>query len=408
MPGRLPDLFQEEKDPVHQLGYLAKRSGLYMAGKTTAEATGEAVREATHSGMLTGLTAGLANTVAGLLTVGLTAGVSAVLTQMDYVHRRENIRDFYKEELASYLRKPVSRLTVNDLETLGHENRVIHEEMQQIRKQRSFGVGISFLASLAALSLVIIALPAAAAALTGAASGAAAMEALGGAAMIIKPLVGLIGYNMVKQPLHHIADKLFHLDEPTTHDRIVNLTRQREQGRAVTREQVMEVYASANPAIDHMIRSTYGRRFDALPPEKKQQAVQELGRLIPLEQMAADINSGRVNVAELAFAADGQMSGIQLGRPVEEPKKGLMASLTAGIRRTFSARAVVTENRDDGHSRIAAIAQAEATATLTPPDHAARASHVQRLGREARPADMAYLDRLEKQRAEQAALTQQV
>ncbi len=50
----------------------------------------------------------------------------------------------------------------------------------------------------------------------------------------------------------------------------------------------------------------------------KQKAADEIGKLVPLEQLTADINSGKVNVTELAFAVEGQISGVEHERQCAE------------------------------------------------------------------------------------------
>ncbi len=389
----------EAHDPTKEISYFAKRSGLYMAGKGAAETIGETVA---HSNLL-GLSTFLGGSTAGLVMVGLAAGVSATLTQMDYVHRKDNITEMYKEEIAARQHKPINKVTRNDLDTLAQENRVIGEELKQIRKQRTFGVGLSFLASMAALSVVDIALPAVVASVTGALTGAAAMEGLGMiGAIALKAVTGLITYNIVKEPLHHVADKLFHLDYNTTHDHIVSLKKDREAGRAITREQVLSVYAASNPALDKMIVREYGKHFDSLSPDVKNKAAYDIGKLIPLEKLANDINLGKINVTELAFAVDGQTSGVENGRP-PEGKKGLMQTMFDSVKNTFKVKATVSHN---GHQdRINALAQTETVHTHSE-EQQQTGGHVQRLGRGA-SVEMAHVDRLEQKRAE-LPLTQQV
>ena len=392
----------EAHDPTKELGYFAKRSGLYMAGKGAAEAAGESIAESQGSQLL-GLSTMFGGYTAGLVMVGLAAGVSASLTQMDYIHRKDNIKDLYKEELSARLGKPLKKLTRDDLDTLGKENQVVHEELQQIKKQRTFGVAMSFVASMVALTMVVLVLPEVVAAATGVAGGHAAMHALGwGGALALKAVTGLLTYNAVKQPLHHVADKLFDLDYTTTHDHIVGLKREREAGRNITREQVLSVYASANPTLDHMISREYGKKFDALSPDKKAIAAMEMGKLIPLDKLATDINTGKINVTELAFAVEGQMSGVQNGRPVEEEKKGIINALFTGVKNTF----VKTNSQPDPtQQRISAIAAETSTMNLGPPEQS-KATHLERLGRKPVGAELAYVERLDQQREQQAKMNQ--
>ncbi len=84
------------------------------------------------------------------------------------------------------------------------------------------------------------------------------------AQLAVKACIGLATYNAVKIPLHWMGDKLFGLDKETTHDRIVSLQREHEAGKAISREQVLSVFAGANPQLDRFIAAEYGKQFDKL------------------------------------------------------------------------------------------------------------------------------------------------
>ncbi|MBY0406932.1 MAG: hypothetical protein K2Q01_04520, partial [Rickettsiales bacterium] len=368
---RLEGLSNEAMDPVHELGYSVKRSGLYMLGKSTADSIGKVVAE-TIPQQMAGISASMAGTVGGVVMIGASAAVSATLTQMDYVHRKENIKDFYKEELAARLNKPLDKVTADDLYTLGKENRVIGEEMHQIRKQRNFGVGISFLASLAALAVVTFALPAVVALVAGAGTTVAS---LGVGGTLLKLGAALISYNIVKGPLHHVADKLFDLDYKTTHDHIVNLSKERQAGRAITQEQIVGVYAAASPNLDRAIKREHGKFYDELTEAQQAAVTKELSKQLPLEKLVNDVNSGRVNVTEIAFSVEGQMSGVDHTLSTQAPKKGLLTSLVKGIQNTIRPPQP-TEQDAQIHDHIRNRARAEQPVIPLQPE-ANRVAHVQ-------------------------------
>lgn len=310
---------------------------------------------------------------------------------MDYVHRKDNIKEMYKEELAARLKKPVNKVTRDDLEILAKENKVLGEEMAQIKKQRTFGIGISFVASLAAAALVTFALPAVVGIITTGtvagcmAAGTAALSSMGHGALIVKGLTAIVGYNAVKAPLHHAADAKFNLDYATTHDHIMALKKERMQGRAITAEQVMGVYVASNHELGQMIQREFGAPYDKLPQEKKQKVVAELSKFIPLEKMTQDINAGIINSTELAFAVDGQISGVQFGRPTEQ--KNAVEKFIDGCKKAFSP----FKQQDVSGADIAAAAKAH--------EHKRHEEHAngqgQGKGRDPRQAKMTHVERLE-------------
>lgn len=399
----------EINEPTNELGYFAKRSVFFVAGKSVAH---EVAHEATP---LLGLGSMFGGSAVGLATIGLSAGVSAALTQMDYVHRKDNIKEMYKEEIAARLKKPTNHVTRGDLDTMAGENRVIAEEMKQIKKQRTFGVGISFLASLGALAAVTIALPAvvgllapaaaAAAATAGTSVVTAALGSVGG--FIATAATALVSYNIIKEPLHHAADQLFNLDYATTHDKIMSLKRTREQGRAISAEQVLDVYVSSNSQLAALIRHERGKTFERMSSEEKKQVAREMNELIPLERLAEEINSGKVNATELAFAVDGQISGVQRGRPKEELT--IAEKFMRGLKQAFSP---LKEREDLSRQQarsdeIAMVARGHENVKHTghshPADEARTRTHVERLGRGKQDGNIAFVERLEQQSAEAGA-----
>lgn len=318
-------------DATKEAGYAAQRGSLWVLGKHSAEMVGESVGRATHA--ITPHTANHAAVAAsglsgmgGLLTIGIAAAVSAGLTQLDYVHRKDALKDMYKEELSAHLNKPIHKLKRGDLDTLAKSNKVLREELNRDSRRRYFGMALSITASMAALAVVTLALPAvvgAALGITAAAASQGFLATFGG--FLLKAAVGLATYYAVKEPLHGVADRLFDIDKHTVNDRIVGIGKDIQAGKTVSQEEVLAVFAAAHPQLDKYIRQQYGKRYDDLTIDDKHHAVQELNQHLPLEQLTQGINSGRINPTELAFAVEGKESGVDhLLKPVEE-KKGFLA-----------------------------------------------------------------------------------
>ena len=336
-------------DPTKEIGYFAQRSGLFVAGKETAHALGQTIGSgieaaSPETARWVATSAGVAAPgVSGLVIIGLAAGVSSALTQMDYIHRKDNLKDLYKEELALKLKKPVDKITRADLDDLAKTNAVVDEELGRNRKQRNYGVALSFIASMASLAVVTLALPAALGVLMGAGGPVAVSAAVGGVlgegllanvvAFLGKGVVGLLAYHTVKEPLHFLADKLFGIDKITVNDHIVGLKRERDAGKAISREQVLSIFVAAHPEVEQYIVAGYGKKFDDLKPADKQKAAQELNALIPLDALTIDINSGKRNVAELAFAVQGDISGVDHheGKCDNDTKKGFLKQFFGGM-----------------------------------------------------------------------------
>jgi|GEM_PF-1569210 len=394
-------------DPTHEVGYAAQRGGLLVIGKHSAEAVGETLGK----GLQTALTPGAANHVAtgagaisglgGLLTIGLAAGVSAALTQMDYLHRKDAIKDMYKEELSAKLDKPINKLNRNDLDTLAKNNAVIKEELRRSSRQRYFGVALSFVASMASLAAIMIALPAVVGLATGVTAAVAAHSSpllIGFGGFLVKAVVGLATYNTVKAPLHWAADKLFGIDDPTTNDRIVAIKRDRHAGKAISREQVMSVFVASNPQLDKYIVQEYGKHYDDLSLDDKKQVVQELSQHLPLERLTLEINSGKVNPTELAFAVEGQESGVDhLINPAAQEKRGLLSVMWEKVSNKAKGKPAF-----DAHEYVTPLTGMAQQALTVYENEKSQPNFVDRLGLAKKDPSLGHAQRVDQGRNEPA------
>lgn len=368
----------ELHEPTKEIGYLFRRGGFYVLGKQAAENMGHV---AAHQNML-GIATAVGSTAgaAGLVTIGLAGAVSGMLSQMDYIHRKDNITEMYKDEMGARLNKPADKVTRDDLDTLAKENKTLGEELKQIKRQRTFGIGLSILATMASLGAVkaFAAISAATFGAGGAGAGIAAATAgvigtggLGILGVLATMGVALASYNMVKKPLHHLADKLFDLDYKTTHDHVMHIQKKHLAGKTITPDQVLSVFVASNPQLAQMIERQTGQSYENLSEEKKHKVAQQMNEVLPLERIAHSVNAGGIKATEIAFLVDQQPSGIEhhhaqeksgMGKVVEHCKKMFTpnkhkeegADVAAAARHydAHNARAITGENQHD-HAALA-------------------------------------------------------
>ncbi|NBO18974.1 MAG: hypothetical protein EBV03_07075, partial [Proteobacteria bacterium] len=141
--------------------------------------------------------------------------------------------------------------------------------------------------------------------------------------------------------------------------------------------------------------------FDSLSPEKKHQVAKEMNKIIPLERLAEEINSGKINATELAFAVDGQISGVQHGRPTED--LSTMEKIMRGLKKTFSPFKSREDMRAEEIAAVAKVGHSSHAHHSHPADQPRTRTHVERLGRGKQEAGMAFVERLEQQSAEPGA-----
>ena len=189
--------------------------------------------------------------IAGIASVGLASAVSAGFTQMDFIHQKNNLKDFYADELSAKLNKPAKLVTVGDMEALAEENPVLSEELSRARKQRNFAIPLAVIATLASFA--------------------------GVSGFLVKAAVSAMTYLAVKAPLQIVGDALFNLTNETVNDRIVELAHAHAKGITITARDLVPV-------------------ITAVPPTPR-----------ALDNLARNINQGTIKPTELLFASNGEL-----------------------------------------------------------------------------------------------------
>jgi len=192
-------------------------------------------------------------------------------------------------------------------------NKVLAEEIKKENRCMAFGIVFSVVASLAAIALaplIISAIP-----------GLAALAESGAIAhTLIKGAAGLLMYNAVKKPLHALGDKCFHIDSETTADRIKLIGEGVERGQVISQEQILGVYVSSDKRLANYVKLNYGTDYDHLSTAKQNNLVNALNQDLRLDVVAEAINSKRICSTELAFAVQGEASGVRLDEWRAPPK----------------------------------------------------------------------------------------
>jgi len=372
------------KEATSGFWYTLKRILMYAFGKESSLGTGEMLHEVMNQsgGLFSGLGRDVvAHVPVGILGMGLAGSVSAALTQMDYHHKRNNLKNQYGDELALKLEKSPAKLKEGDIDTLAKDNAVVKEHLQKYKRQRNWGVLFSVMATLASLGVVLFALDTAAIANVGG-------KWLSTAAKLV---AGVLTYNVVKQPLHYFGDRLFKIDEQTTHDRIATIRRDRDEGRQITREQIASVYASARPEVDNFVVAQFGDHFDELSIIAKQSATEYLSQHLPLDQLKDAINKGTHNPTELAFSVQGDISGVVHAPTQVAPKKphiiGIMLNkIRHAVRRPQLVHIEEQVISDNGQAAASVVAYQDEIPTR---------SFVKQLGLTPMEAGMTQLQRLQ-------------
>lgn len=250
--------------------------------------------------------------------------------------------DTYRDEIGAQLRKPASKVNERDLELIAKgdakhgipANKTIADGLSRIKTKRNIGMVVttaSILGTLAILAVTGIgALP-----MLGTGSFLAATGTL-----LAKAAIGYGIHSVLEKPMHWAAKKIFGVEDNTS-DHIADLRKQHKDGKAISREQVVGVFVSANKELSAFVRGQFGKDYDDLSVQQKRSITDAFEQnMLPVTAITDSINSGRVKISELAFAVEGKSSGVEPGSAQEEP--GLFGKIRKA--HTPPKRAVVEYN----------------------------------------------------------------
>jgi len=271
---------------------------LFTLGKFKAVSTTAVGKQAV------GAAAAGAESMFGMVIFGGFGVLSAITNQIEYMHERADIANFYREELSAQHKKPQNQLTDADLTAAENGdpahgitvNKTIKQAVAKERGFRNLGIASSFIASVAVFTLLE------------AVVAHSATFQLG--LFLAKAAVGVLTYMAIKEPLMRVGTKVFGLDKETTHDKIEELAKDRAKGMAVTREQVVEIFISANDELANYVERSFGQSYEELRLADKVRVADELAKHIPVDKIVHNINLGTTNASELAFTVEGQFSGV--------------------------------------------------------------------------------------------------
>ncbi|MEK6746553.1 MAG: hypothetical protein AABY33_05940 [Pseudomonadota bacterium] len=291
------------EEPETIRGHVADAAGSMAAKTAVVQAT--AVQTAIDG--TAGALAGLSTAVFGPLSVSLAATASVLINQTHYQSKRAALRVMYKDEVAAQLGKSPDRIKDEDIDLIAKgdakrgiaANKTIAEELQTLKKRRNVGMLVTALTILSTVAIV--------ASLPGIAGVAAGGVGLFAARMI----AGFAIHKLLENPIKKTGKKIFKLDTPTTHDRIADLSKQHRKGKTISREQVMDVFVSANKELSQFVIDNYGMHYDKLSVQDKHVVVEAMEQHMPITSMTKNLNSGTVKISELAFAVEGKISGVE-------------------------------------------------------------------------------------------------
>jgi hypothetical protein len=244
-----------------------------------------------------------------LLGIPVATGAMALLSQWEHNAEMDRIKKEYGTEIAGLTGETADHLTEKDVEKAAKLNPVISEAVKHSKTRRNISVAVTLIGAAATVAAIPF------------------MPHLALAALTLKGLAIAAGSSVAFMALEHgltkLGEKMFHLEEPDFKDvkkgkakqsdlsvssQVTYLASKQGKGEAINREQVMTLFASANPGLDAQIKARYGAGFAQLDEGGKEAAMHQFGDAFGLDRWTRDLNNHTARAQQLAFAAVGQAS----------------------------------------------------------------------------------------------------
>lgn len=137
-------------------------------------------------------------------------------------------------------------------------------------------------------------------------------------------IVSGTGMGLVNRLTDYTVEAFFGLNRRTAQSLIREIRRDVDMNKTISQEQVFGVFVAANPGLDRIIETRYGKPYYELDVESQSDALAQYGRSFQnpavtkrtIAQLAQDINNRQIEADELVFAVVNQESGIpRLNQP---------------------------------------------------------------------------------------------
>ena len=266
--------------------------------------------------------AGIATFAPAVMSLGAGAFIAHWLGRSEHTHREEAMTDLYRREVAKLSGKEPENVTVKDFEHIARKNPTLQEAIDRSEKRiNADTAGWFFTALLAATATVGVGI------LLTTTFGAAAPGLLLGK-IVFGGMASMATIATTRGKIKEIVDKSYEVDQPTAYDRIQSLEMKQATGkilsRRIQREDIFDVYVSANPELAREIEGRYGSSYASLPDNKRHEVMLSYDKRLGLSAVLEAIHANEFNAQELAFRVHGQESGVS-------PDPTLTQHITNGV-----------------------------------------------------------------------------
>lgn len=236
----------------------------------------------------------LAVAVAGLAMTAYTR----IRTQHQY---EQQMVDMYRDDIAEHLGIAPEQVTRANLREAASGNDILDQALKRQRSKSMVSLVTAGIAAAATFGLVSFGLPK----ILG--DFFTSFDAIGNGTLghILKYASTSIIAGVSSLILHDGAEALIGhrtgLSKAAAHDRIVEMERGMARGWGISKEQVYGVLVAGNTDLQQMVQQRFGKDYGAMQIKEQQAVLRTIGVANDMQQVAEEINAGRMRPTHLAY-----------------------------------------------------------------------------------------------------------
>jgi hypothetical protein len=292
-----------------------------------------------------------------LLIVGGGMAIHAYGRFTEHRYYQQEMVDLYRDDIAQHLGIAPEQVTRAHLKEAANGNEVIAQALQRQHKKLLVDMGTSLLAGAVTFGLLLTF-----------GNAGQFFEFTKDTFKALGPLVNLIGLGAVSGisglVLHDVLGLAIGAKVGTikaaAHDLIVDMHRDIERGRPISREQVYGVLVASNPDLQQAIATRFHKSYAWMSAAEKSNVLHEVGVATDMDILARQINTGEIRPGRLAYMlADATLpaqraaSDSNTASPAQEPQKSNFVGrlgLAARANSSFTEQVKESRSHASGHA----------------------------------------------------------
>ncbi len=271
-----------------------------------------------------------------IISLPIAAGIASLNANTSHGQREKRILNDYRKEIGAFLGIEPTRVSIEHMHMVANgnnklgipSNHIIKEAIERNDTMLS-GKMFSHLSAMVVSIGIVLSITSGAAlpTLAGAVTAAIGVSTEAATTIAVAGLAAIASFTL-DQAANYLTTDFLGLNKSIANERIKKMGAEISDGKEISKEHIFSLFVEANPNIAEKIEATFGTKYDVLPRSAQIMAVKHYDAEYHISAITELVNSQRMDVTELAFAAQGMASGVQARAPQNNDKQ-LEPTLTA-------------------------------------------------------------------------------